>query len=214
MIRRIRNNCRLSGIGYRVSAKTKNRKPKTEFAFTLIELLITVTIFSAVSIVIYATFNSGMRIWRRVEKFNLADVRNLIKIEKLNKELRQSFIFKETEIVFSGKKNQIQFATVIDSEVNNVVYSFDSGSKTVLRGTAKLSDILAAKEKKEELSPNMFLYLSKVDEFSMSYFYYDVKKGAYLWKEEWKENILPAAVKFTMIFENEPYSTTIFIPSA
>ncbi len=183
-------------------------------SFTLIELLITVTIFSAVSIAIYATFNSGMRIWRRVEKFNLADIRNLIKIEKLNKELRQVFIFKEKDIAFSGKKDQIQFPAVIDSEINNVAYSFDAGGKMVLRGAVKLSDILAAKEKKEELPPNTAPYLTKVDEFSISYFYYDIKKSAYSWKDEWKENSLPAAVKFNIIFENEPYSTTIFIPSA
>lgn len=182
--------------------------------FTLIELLITVSIFSAVSIAIYAAFSSGMRIWRRVEKFNLADIRNIMKIEKLNKELRQVFIFKEKDIVFSGKKDQIQFPAVIDSEINNVAYSFDAGSKMVLRGAVKLSDILSAKEKKKELPPNMAPYLTKVDEFSIAYFYYDIVKAAYLWKDEWKENILPVAVKFNMIFENEPYSTTIFIPSA
>ncbi len=182
-------------------------------SFTLIELLITVTIFSVVSIVIYSTFDSGMRIWHRIEKFNLADIRNIMKMEKLNRELRQAFVFKEKDIAFLGKKDQVKFSVVIDSEVNEVAYFFDPASKAVLRSAEKLADILAVKEKKEGLSLKLIPYIEEVSEFSLSYFYYDIIKAAYLWKDEWKENTLPLAVKLNMILKNETYSTTVFIPS-
>lgn len=196
----------------RITGKLADRL--TRRSFTLIELLISVTIFSVVSIAIYSTFDSGMRIWRRMEKFNLADIRPLIKIEKMSAELRQTFIFRGGDFAFSGDKQKIQILVIIDSELNRVTYFFEKGSKIILRRCDKFKDIKLAKRNKEEMVSKPIQFLNGVSEFNFSYFYFDSEKGIYLWKEEWEENILPLAVKINITLQNETYSKTIFIPSA
>lgn len=214
MIRKIRKAFRFSVMDYRLPPRTEHRKPNNELAFTLIELLITVTIFSAVAIVIYGTFNSGMRIWRRAENLNLSEIKNLMKIEKMSRELRQTYVFKGKDIAFTGDKNKIQFPAMLDSEICNVIYSFDPDKKIFLRGAQKLADIISMAKDKKEADPNLTPYINEINEFKFSYFYFDIKKGTYAWKEEWKENTLPFAVKFNIIIENEPFTTTVLIPSA
>lgn len=181
-------------------------------AFTLIELLIVTTIFSIVSIAVYATFSSGMNVWRRSKEINIEQERALLKIEKLGRELRQTFNFKDID--FYGSKDKLQIPAIVDFEVARITYFFDADKKILFRSCDRLADILTAKEKKEELESKPVVYLSNADKLSFSYFYFDMQKSAYLWKEDWEQNNPPLAVKLDITVKDETYATTIFIPTA
>lgn len=188
----------------------ESRKKPPNRAFTLIELLITVAIFSVVSIAVYATFNSGMTVWRRAKDTSAQERQFLLKIEKLSRELRQSFNY--TDIAFSASTNKIQFPSVIDSDICRIIYSFDENKKILFRSSDKLADILAADKK--ELEPKFSSYLSDIDSLSFSYLILDLSKKAYIWQEDWKQNYLPIAVKLSITVKDKTYATTIIIPNA
>jgi len=192
---------------------TRDRKNNSDpifRAFTLVELLITATIFAVVSIAVYATFNSGMTVWRRAKDTNAQDRQFLLKIEKLSRELRQSFNY--NDIVFSASKNKIQFPSVIDSDICRIIYSFDENKKILFRSADKFVDILAADKK--ELEPKFSPYLTGIDNLSLSYLILDLQKKAYIWQDDWKQNYLPIAIKLSITVKDKTYATTIVIPAA
>lgn len=184
-------------------------------AFTLIELLIVVAIFSIVSIAVYATFSSGLRVWRRAQDVNITERKDLLRIEKLSREIRQALNFKDID--FDGSKDKICFAEIVDSEITRITYFFDADKKMLFRSVDKLADILAAKEENETLESKPLPYLANIDKLSFSYLYFDLQKNSYLWKEEWVEEEqrnLPLAIKLEMTVNKQSHATTIFIPTA
>jgi prepilin-type N-terminal cleavage/methylation domain-containing protein len=190
------------------------RGRKNLTGFTFIEVLIASTIFAVISIAVYGTFNSGMNIWRRAENFNLEGRKRLLKLEKINRELRNTFVFRKQELYFNGDKSRIEIPVIADSEINKVTYRFDPAKKTLFRSSTTLADIAAAKEKKETITSREAPYISDVDGVTYSYFYFDLQKAAYAWRDDWQQEILPLAVKINITFINETYTASIFIPSA
>jgi len=188
--------------------KKKNRIRQR--AFTLTELLITVTIFAVVSLAIYATFNSGMTVWRRAKDTNTEQRKFLLKTEKLSRELRQAFSF--NDIAFSATKSKIQFPSVIDSDICRITYFFDANKKILYRSCDKLADILAQDKKK--LEPNLSSYLPGIDNVSFYCLVFDLQKKSYVWKEDWQQVNLPVAVKVNITTKDKHYAATIIIPSA
>lgn len=180
--------------------------------FTLIELLIATSIYAILSIAIYATFSSGMGVWRRAGEINIAQRRNTLRIEKLSRELRQTFSFKD--IGFYGSKDKIYFPAIQDLEITRITYFFDAGKKIVFRSSERLSDILSQEKEEQKLQPKTFTYLADIDKLTISYFYFDLQKNAYLWKDDWIQENPPLAVKFDIISGETSYATTIFIPTA
>lgn len=193
--------------------KKRKKGQKSRRAFTLVELLIASAIFALVSVAVYSTFNSGMNVWRRVKEVNIEQRKIVLKLEKLAREIRQTF--KYENIGFAGDKEKIYFAQVLDSELVRITYSFDKDKKTLSRGVNSLEEILEEKEDKEKkLEPEYTAYLSNIADLSFSYFYFDTEENAHLWKEEWKEEEgLPLAIKLEIETQDEKnYAETIFIP--
>lgn len=208
-----KNNSWFSVIGSRLSPSTEHRIPNTESGFTLIELLIVLAIFSIVSIAVYATLSSGLRVWRRAQEVSIPERKDLLRIEKLSRELRQTFDFKDID--FYGHKDRLQLPAIVDADIVRVTYSFDADKKILFRSVDKLADILAAEEKNETLESKPLPYLSNVDKLSFSYFHFDLQKNGYFWKEDWVEQRnLPLAVKLDITVNKQSHATTIFIPIA
>jgi prepilin-type N-terminal cleavage/methylation domain-containing protein len=180
--------------------------------FTLIEMLITVAIFSVVSVAVYSTFSSGLSVWQRAQKTGIAENRDLLRIEKLGRELSGAFAFKD--INFIGAKDNLQLPGIVDSDIARITYSFDAGKKILFRSVMRLADILAAKGESKELKSNVSAYLSGVDKLNFSYFYFDIQKNNYAWRDDWGLPSLPLAVKLDITLRNETHTATIFIPRA
>ena len=193
-----------------ISLNMKRNKAK---AFSLVELLIALSIFAVVSIAIYSTFSSGMSVLRRVRNIDLVQQNMLLKGERFGKELRQAVTLRK--IVFAGAKDRCSFGAVINDMPGRLTYLFDDSSQALLRYFEDLSAIITSEGKIDpELKSKPSVFLSKVKGIEFSYLYLDLGKNIYIWTDEWKEKFLPLAVKLSITTEKQNYATTVFIPTA
>lgn len=88
--------------------------------FTIIELLVTIVIFTLILVTVYSTFYMGMKAWRRG-----GDKRELQKIRlgllKIDKELKDSFFF--SKLSFKGTDKEVTFPLSISSPDSEVIYT-------------------------------------------------------------------------------------------
>lgn len=190
---------------------------KKHKGFTLVEILVVATIFSFVALGIATSFISGMKLWARARNTDLIQYYNLLSLEKVARELRQSINY--PLIGFEAKVDEVSFPCLIDDTVVKVVYRFDAAQKMLLRKQIPLNDILEDNEPEQDEK----IVLSSLDDLSFSYFvkhYSDEqKKDIYTWKEveskddEWlkEEGIFPA-LKVKVKIKDGEFQKTIFIP--
>lgn len=177
---------------------------KNNKAFTLVELLIAVSIFSVVSIAIYSAFNSGATVMRRIKNIDLKLQKILLKAERINRELREQPACRKP--LFSGTKSKISFAANIDYFPNRLTYYFDDSKGALMRVFDKLDKIITEEGNVDsELKSKPQVFLSDVLEVKFEYLYLDLKKNEYVWTDEWAQNYLPVAVKFTITSENQKH---------
>lgn len=181
-------------------------------AFTLVELLIAVAIFSVISIAIYSTFSSGMFVLRRVKNIDLAQQRILLKTERLSRELREQPACRKQ--LFQGDKTKISFCAYIDNFPYRLTYYYDRSTLALKRSAEKLDEII---DQDGNLDPGFHsasgsIFLPKVEEVRFSYLYLDLKKNAYLWTDQWEQEYLPFAVKFVIFSQKQKYESTAYNP--
>ena len=182
-------------------------------AFSLVELLIAVSIFSVVSIAIYSTFSSGASVLRRVKNIDFTQQQVLLKAERLARQLREQPNYRKQ--LFLGAKSKISFAASSDYFPCRITYYFDDSSSCLMCVVDKLDTIITSEGKIDtELKAKPTVFLSKVKEIKYSYLYLDLKKNEYSWTDEWSQGYLPAAVKVTITGQNQEYVWTVFLPTA
>jgi len=186
---------------------------KNNKAFTLVELLIAVSIFSVVSIAIYATFSSGTSVLRRVKNIDFPQQKILLKTERFSRELRELPGCRKQ--LFLGSKTKISFPGNSDYIPCRITYYFDSPSFCLMRVVDQLSQIITPEGKVDgEFKSKPTVFLSKVKEVKFSYLNLDPVKNEYNWIDEWAQSYLPVAVKLTVISQTQEYASTVFLPKA
>jgi prepilin-type N-terminal cleavage/methylation domain-containing protein len=182
-------------------------------AFTLVELLIAVSIFSVVSIAIYSTFSSGLSVLRRVKYIDFKQQKILLKQERFSRELRESCQCRKP--LFLGNKMKISFCGIVDYVPSRITYYFDNASGSLMRNSDRLMDIITSEGSVEpELKSKPTVFVSGIKGARFLYLYLDLKKKTYSWSEEWTEISLPIAVKMIISTEAREYATTVFLPGA
>ena len=183
--------------------------------FTLTEMLVVAVTVSIVSLAIYAVFNSGLKIWQRVNR-DIPEAEVGIFFDRLSLDLKNALRFKG--INFQGQREALGFATIVNSRgmekstVGEVSYAYNSGEKNVGRIQRDFSQVFS----KEDL-----LYvqvLGGVESMSFRYYYYDKDTKEYLWKDEWQAEDLPLAVRAEIEFHNgkekNTFTETVSIPAS
>ncbi len=179
-------------------------------AFTLIELLIAVSIFSVVSIAIYSTFASGTAVLRKVKNVDFAQQKTLLKIQRLSQELREQPNYRKK--LFSGTSSKIVFCGQLNNFPCRLTYYFDKASTSFLRAAEKWDQIITDEGNiDKELKVKPVVFLSKVKDVKFEYLYLDLTKNEYKWAEDWEFDYLPLAVKFTLTDDNKEYVSTVFL---
>jgi len=190
--------------------QNKNNKPG---AFTLVELLIAVSLFSVASIAIYSTFSSGASVLRRVKNIDFIQQKILLKTERFSRELRELTACRKQ--LFLGTKTKISFPGNSDYVPCRITYYFDNSSLCLMRAADKLSQIITPEGKVDaQLKSKPAVFLSKIKEVKFTYLNLDSVKNEYNWKDEWPQDYLPAAVKLTITSQTQEYASTIFLPKA
>jgi len=198
-------------------------------AFTLIELLIAVSIFAVVAVALYSTFYAGVSIWRRSSEGG--DIHQQIKyaLDDVTRELRNAVYItsdEESIYVFSARYDEISFVSSEGSytegdamplrELVKIKYEFDDKEGQLIRMRAgKPLGFDIEKAEKE-------VVLGGIEGFKLNYCHSSGEKfEPYLWEEEWEdgESRIPRGVRLIMTVRagesREPIelTKTIFIPT-
>ena len=188
---------RASSIEHRASKK----------GFTLVEILVALTIFSIISLSLGATFIQGARIWQRAKNENFLKNDVLLNMEIISADLRECIDSRLTG--FSSRKQTLTFACLKNESVMVVNYSFIPLQNKLLRKEALMQDVEEGRINytKEQI-------LAKImDDFALEFFYFDKDNEIYSWKDYWNEEEgLPIAVKIQIKVNDEVFTKTVFIP--
>ncbi len=170
-------------------------------SFTLVELLIVTVIIAIISLAVFSTFSSGLKIYNRMNsEFTLEDA--VIFCDRMGQDLRNSLDF--AGINFTGKDNEFGFASVFYSArmskrtVGRVKYIFDSSAEKIERHAEDYSFIYNQEE------PAGRQALAKIKSCVFAYYFFDSKEKEFIWLSEWKKEGLPLAVRMEFEIEERP----------
>ena len=216
-------------------------KSFSQKGFTLLELILSISILSLVLVIVYTTLSMGSRVWEKGER----DIENLqrkrVVMNLLSREIKSIFPYKVTPsqldthkvfYAFEGKNDTISFVSAVPLRGGKGGLSWltfwveeDMGLVVVERDALR-SDIFRERDTidKDEIE----VLDQEVTEIQFSY--YKLKRGKSEgegegeWKEKWdaeKEGTLPHAVKVELTFkekgrgkdaEEEFYKRELIIP--
>lgn len=203
----------------------KNNKNKLR-AFTLIELLLAVTIFSIVASVIYSSFRLGVASYRRIES-NLSrqqSIRSAMNI--LTSDLQNAFMFKT--MPFKGDQARIEFAGFIKDNngggktIGKICYFYSGPSAQQGSGSLIRQEVLfaQAQQASSEQQAQQFVangeeLLSDVFSLSINYCYKESEEETTVqWAPEWiSEEVIPKGVKIELVLKDDssPGGKAVFI---
>lgn len=175
-------------------------KQKTD-GFTLMEMLVVVSLFSIVALVLYSNFAGGVRVFTRLNQSAGGEDLSIF-LDKLNRDFQNAFAF--SDLPFEGKDSQVVFTTQIhaaaplggERSVGRMTVYYDPESNTIFSRKEDMSQIF--QEKVGTPSP----LLRGVQDLQLSYFEFDPLEKSYVWIKEWDpENAktpLPVAVRIEM----------------
>lgn len=182
------------------------RKPHPKRAFTFIELFVVIAIFALLSLAVYATFASGMRMYKRINEITLQQRKVLLGLERFSQETRQVLDF--IEIGFTGKSQEISFPVLVNDEINKVTYILEED--VLIRKQENFRNILEEKEqvKSKALIPD-------IGDLKFKFAYKEADKEKFSWKDTWnqEEDGMPTIIKLELKpKDNEPVIKSVIIP--
>lgn len=167
--------------------------------FTFLELLIALSIFSVIAIVIYSSFNVGIRVWKKAEDSYKVrqDARYLL--SRVSRDLRcaVNFVRKDKNGTvldsFEGNSSGVSFWKRKEDGIFKSGYFFDAGNKTVSYILQTYKESFAADSVSCAIS-------SEVLSFTLQYAYMEDDKV--VWKDKWdkKDADIPMGVKIRLSY--------------
>lgn len=189
------------------------RKKKNNAGMTLVELLITMTILSVISLAIYASLNSGLKIWKRINQ-QMAHEDLDIFFDRFGHDLRNCARF--TGLTFTGTQERVEFPTILPSPrlggdvIGRVSYAYDPQSKTLVRVQQDFSQIYSGEES-SKIQP-----VPDLGSVKFRYYVYDKQTKEYSWREDFLEEDFPLAVRIELESGDGPqaqsFTRTVSIP--
>jgi general secretion pathway protein J len=176
--------------------------------FTLLELILSMTILSMVSLLIGSGFHLGLKYWNLGDKEILETQRLRALSGLMSQGLKSSFPYKmeiddEKVVLFEGEKDSVLFVTTsVEPDVGGfkwVRYTYDDGTLLYNEGILPDKDVLEKISKNEEVLDKeihevTFEFLSPEDED---------------WQDSWElSDELPAAVRVNIEYY-PPFLITI-----
>ena len=209
--------------------------------FTLLELILSISILSVVLVIIYATLSMGARTWEKGERDIESLQRKRVVMNLLSREIKSTFPYKVTPselddhkefYAFDGKKDSLSFVSAVPLRGGKGGLSWltfwveDDLGLVVTERDALRADIFKERENldKDELE------VLDPQVTDIRFEYYQLKSGGTEgegegeWEEKWdaeKEGTLPHAVKVELTIEEEgsredseeePYTRELIIP--
>lgn len=171
--------------------------------FTLVEMLVVLTLFALAAIAVTTVAGGGLRIFRRAQFVSVYQTDLLLGLERMEKDLRGCFVF--DTIPFEGSASHVSFPAMVSR--------WDGSGRTFTRAPGRVTyrlDPLAgglirrdqnySQATKEDGGGNDRLLATDVDLLQFSYCKYDARGEKYIWQTTWgkEDEGVPAAVKLRM----------------
>jgi len=195
-------------------------------AFTFIEILIALTIFSIIALSLYSTFFSATSVWKRSADENRLYQEARWSLETIAKELRNAIILDYRKSysdfsVFEGNSNSISFLCVTEDGIKKVSYFLEEDGPDVLLKRQEIALIDAFQVWEPEVAVEIFSSLVSQGGLKFKYAYISVEAEEEIgWQDTWQDNqSLPKGVKIELILKNPRsqeikiiFNKTVFIP--
>ncbi len=190
---------------------SKGRRQKAEGGFTLLELIIAITILSVVTVIIGSGLRLGIKAWEKGEAEAYETQRLRIISGLLYQHLKSAYPYKvemdgKKVVAFKGTPESIVFVTtqadLSEGGLKWVSYSFKDGALLFKEGI--LPDKKFLEKATEALGDGEIIDLN-IKEFKLQYLSSEDEE----WGDSWESNeALPKAVKVT-VTDFQPFLITI-----
>ena len=193
------------------------RRAGGQHGFTLLELLVSLTIFSIITLAVYSAFAGGVGAWRRAQEFSATYQTARVVLDDLAHELKNAVTLGAGDFV--GESRRLSFLTVrqplparggpAEPRITRVTYEVrrDRASATYALARVEASPVDGSPEGDTELIVNplstlAFLYTHKDD------------TGQIVpWDDAWEEReAIPLGVKITLVIGDTRFTKLVFIP--
>ncbi len=195
---------------------------KRKAGFTLLELLVVISLMALIGMSLYAMFGSAIGMMRRVSGSEVVEDVDVF-LEKFDREVSSQVAFKG--IPFDGKETSLSFPSRIELDkrasmsmgVGRVSYFFDESHRTFARRQENLNQIYKPGEEIEATT-----VLEGVPGVKFQYFVYRKADKVFEWVSTWNslenEGQIPSAVKveFNCVRgeEQHAFERTVAVPIA
>lgn len=192
---------------------------RSRSGFTLIELIVVMSILSMIMSVLYSSFLTGLAAYRRTEEIISQKNEGDVFLVQLERELRNAvpYFHPNFKVYFTGKASSISFPTALfhytpdgtEEDLYIVEYEFLAGS--LVRKERRVKEKSIGREEKRET------LFEKLETFRFEYLVLDQSDKIH-WAKDWLNEPylgIPRAVRFTVsgdIFGKEMKVVEILIP--
>ena len=187
-------------------------------SFTLVEMLIVLSMVSLIGIAIYGTLSNGVRIYKRLSQAE-GQEGIAVFLDRFAYELRNTF--PDNAIIFQGEERLLSFATRVatagsslpqENTIGQVSYSYNKKDKQLEKITRNYSQLYKDRRTIEKE------LLSGINSFKFCYYSYDQSRQEYIWQERWHQTGIPLAVRIELEYIQDDdslvFTKTINIPIA
>ena len=177
--------------------------------FTLVETLVTITIFAIISVGLASSFFSGIRLWDRARAVSGSYSEVLLTLEEIAMTLRQSV--NVSAIQFEGDAQKVAFPSLEEDTIAKIIYEFRPEEGTLIRKEIPMEKVLAGKEEENIIERQ----LMKIETLQLKYLSFDKEQNRYQWQKTWNpEQGIFTAIQWTIKSKDEEFTKTIFLPIA
>ncbi len=172
--------------------------------FTLIELIVVISILAVVTGVVVASFAGGLRVLEAASGYSRVDAEVVSGAKLLRQDLMNAFAFYAIE--FDGDASRVSFAGLERNEgsgkprrIVNLEYALDRNTEELVRKSAVFPLSIKSPDAREES------VIRGVESILFSYFEPDMESGGE-WVDSWQDATnLPGAVRVRLEFgEDNP----------
>lgn len=193
-----------------LSTKPEPAAVKKETGFTLVEILIASLIFVVLMVSVYAAFRSGIFGYRSIdENIDTYQAARII-LERLNRDLHNSFAYSNEDTKFIGSETEISFLTLTDSGADFTFVSYKLDGDKLMRLFRKNQEAL---KEGSEIRPRVVASNLSI---KFAYGYPGERPGEIQFNDSTNET-LPLAVRVSLTINKETarsFERTIYLTLA
>jgi prepilin-type N-terminal cleavage/methylation domain-containing protein len=191
-------------------------KKRFSSGLTLIELLVAISIFSAVSLVIYSVFSVGIFAWKREKGFSRLFQETSSALHRIDTDF--SSIIPPAMIRFVGKADEIYFPAIIADNSNADEINYIPVKilfRTKLPGKSQkgfFRNVIPFEKAFKETRIRKAQSIGAMKDVSFEYLYLDDQSEKNVWKPIWQDTqLIPKFVRINFSFNNKEQSDKLII---